>query len=389
MSSSKPTRRIAFLSAVDVTVRNGNLQRQLQVLRQLTHDQTNLVFIISLQSTPAKMRDWLEQERLHAQVIDTLRAGFARVWYILWYYSNSLFCTRFKFIKFFQIPPFPFEVLDKDISHALSFYLWPACIIGLQRRKKWYGRLTIDLNDVMGDRHSRTGHHSWISINPVLESQILRNPGIDCVAITPDDADLFNTAYGVRPRVWPFFPSESFCKLPIAVNRPRAIGYFAAKNTQNIEIISFLIEHNIVKAWVDLGLIVVLAGSGCDSLPDNFRRNFIAQGGELIGRVKSVEEFYGRVQVALNPIGPSTGVKIKSVEALVYGCNLVTSPWGTDSLLNEFFGDHLHVISWPLNAAELVKAGMLAVCHSRTESTLSNNSLCGYKALVTKHLLLD
>jgi Glycosyl transferases group 1 len=389
MTSPRVPRRITFLSAVNVKILNGNLQRQLQVLKQLTSDPNNLVEILSLHSTPESTQDWLMHEKLQAQVINTMRARFARYWYLLWYYGNSLLCVRLGWLKFFRFLPFPFEVLHPQIARAISFYLWPACILGLHRRRKWHGRLTIDLNDVMGDRHSRTGHRSWITIAPGLESQLLRDPGIDCVAITPNDSQLFDTIYGAQPRVWPFLPAEPIAKLPAAVNRTRAIGYFAAKNTQNEEFINFLVNHNVVKAWTERGLSVLLAGSGSDSLSDHIRGSFLAQGGELIGRVDSLADFYGRIQVALNPVGPSTGVKIKSVEALVHGCSLVTSRWGTDSLLNDFFSNRLHVIPWPLEAKKLIEAGLQAMFFAPTESPQCDDALVHYKAQITGRLLPD
>ena len=55
----------------------------------------------------------------------------------------------------------------------------------------------------------------------------------------------------------------------------------------------------------------------------------------------------------MNLTGPSTGAKIKSIEALIHGKNLVTTPYGADTFTREIFSQNIFNVGWPLNEREL------------------------------------
>jgi glycosyltransferase involved in cell wall biosynthesis len=49
---------------------------------------------------------------------------------------------------------------------------------------------------------------------------------------------------------------------------------------------------------------------------------------ELVGEMPDLADFYGRIDLAANPVQFGTGLKIKNVEAMAYGIPLITTPQG-------------------------------------------------------------
>lgn len=98
-------------------------------------------------------------------------------------------------------------------------------------------------------------------------------------------------------------------------------GIIAASNSINLVNIRACIDAFVEHLAQRLPpLEVVIAGSCCEALEDLRRFGFV----RLLGPVAEVGEFYGAVDAVLSPVAVSTGLKIKTGEALCHGKAVVS-----------------------------------------------------------------
>ena len=80
------------------------------------------------------------------------------------------------------------------------------------------------------------------------------------------------------------------------------------------------------KAWPmivnqDPELKLIIGGTVCEKIPEDKYSNIM-----LVGRVDSLDNFYQRGDVVINPVFQGTGLKIKTFEALSYGKVVIVHP---------------------------------------------------------------
>ena len=73
---------------------------------------------------------------------------------------------------------------------------------------------------------------------------------------------------------------------------------------------------------------LVIGGSVCGGLEDLARHPFV----DLVGRVDSLDAFYSRGWICVNPVSVGTGLKIKSIEAIARGKTLVCHPHAAEAM---------------------------------------------------------
>jgi len=123
------------------------------------------------------------------------------------------------------------------------------------------------------------------------------------------------------------------------------VGFIASGNHLNRQALNAFIEA----AGEDLaaGLYeLVVAGTVCDGLAD-------VPGLTKLGRVEDTADFYGSVDLAINPMEHGTGLKIKTVEALQHGVPLISTACGFDGLSSL---NHDHCLTDAAGVAERVGA---------------------------------
>ena len=110
---------------------------------------------------------------------------------------------------------------------------------------------------------------------------------------------------------------------------------------------------------------LLLAGSICRVLKP------AVAGVELIGEVDDVRDAYARAAVVINPVLAGTGLKTKTIEALAFGCPLVTTSCGAEGLERaagnafcvadhpaDFAGRVIDLLTQPVRAARLAHAAV-------------------------------
>jgi hypothetical protein len=344
--------RALYVSPMGLNVNNGMLQRQRQTLSAMCGLYEGAVDVLSLAASPTSMRRWLGEIGLAATVLDGVYARLARLNTAAWYGGGVILCNRLRWVDRFRFPlhtPLPKSWIDR-YSTILCYYPWAHCLLRLGRGGR---KVVVDLGDVMAERHERIGIRRWISLDTRDERAILES-GSRCVAISEDDALEFRRLYGVTMPVLPFSPADSERLMALAdAERPARVGFIGAPNFQNEEILRLLATPAFLDGLAKGGVELIVAGSICESVEATTLAALRRGGARVLGCVGSLESFYRQVAAVLNPVGPSTGVKIKSVETLMTGRSLITTRWGADSSLRDAFGSQVNYVNWPIDAQEL------------------------------------
>lgn len=185
----------------------------------------------------------------------------------------------------------------------------------------------VDTHDLLSSRcrqFKELGLAHWVDITESEEASAL-NQFDGIIAIEASEADTFRSLTQNRiPIVVAGHAAQTRATSANEATNEIRVGIIASDNQINrIEIQSFLKEvwPKVIQSTVNPSVRLVVAGSICHTL------NEFAdlKGVERIGVVEKLEEFYDRIQIAINPIQFGTGLKIKSVEALSFGKPLVAA----------------------------------------------------------------
>jgi hypothetical protein len=350
--------RVLYVSPCQTSPNNGMLQRQLQVLSWLDREHKGRLDVLSLGASSKDMDLWLERSKLECRSLRGLWASLAFWNSWAWYVGFVVLRNKLKLGRYFNFPvvtPLPDSYAER-YSLIVCYYPWAYALLTLDR---FGDRVVVDAGDVMANRHERIGTRRWISISPVDEQRMFKTAR--CVSISSTDRTEFGSLYGVETPVVPFVPPGVQELSLTASSKSAAVGFIAAPGYANEQIVSSLVTDGVIRSLASEGIEFLLAGGICGTLGDTLLHAVRAQGGVVLGRIDSLREFYSRVSVLMNPVGPSTGMKIKSVEALVSGRGLVTTRWGVDEHLTRFFGPQLTFVEWPLEG-KAVTAACVKAC---------------------------
>jgi len=365
-------KRILFISPLNVASNNGMMQRQIQILNFLNKSDVDLD-LLSLYSSPSNVNKWLDELKIKAFVLNGFFEFLTRLNAIAWYGGNVILCNKLKMIDAFHFPiriPASNHLLDR-YDRIICYYPWGFPLLRLDRAG---AKMVVDLGDVMADRHDRIGTRRWISLDKEQESSILKSKA-RCIAITLDDQREFQRIYGLTLPVIPFLPPgcAQLRSLPPST-QARKVGFLAALGYQNEEVVKALASEEFLSSMQAAGIELLIAGGICAAIPEHLRAAIRNSGGQVLGRISNLEEFYSQVGVILNPVGPSTGVKIKSVEALLAGRGLLTTKFGADAELLDLFHDQITLLNWPLRVSELALATTQAVLKATGSASTGNQA---------------
>jgi glycosyltransferase involved in cell wall biosynthesis len=116
---------------------------------------------------------------------------------------------------------------------------------------------------------------------------------------------------------------------PQPVPRPATadILFLGSPYTANVDGVRHFIEKSLprIRAAIPSARLLV-AGSICQVLRPGI------DGVELVGEIAEVKTAYARACVVINPVLAGSGLKTKTIEALAFGCPLVTTSCGAEGL---------------------------------------------------------
>ena len=360
--------RALYVSPIDVTVNNGMRQRQAQTMAVLADLYPGQCDVLSLGSSPGAMRRWLAGAGVKCHVVDGVWAWIAFANATAWYGGGVVLCNKLRLTRHFRFPirtPLPLAWFQRYAT-IVCYYPWAYHLLCLNRGGR---RVVVDLGDVMGERHCRIGKRRWISLASDDERAILHSDSRG-VAISESDAVEFARLYGRDLPVLPFCPPNAERLVELGdVARPRRVGYLAAPSYLNEAIIELLASSAFLEPLRAAGIELVVAGGICATADPRHLAAMRTGGARVLGPVQDIEGFYREVAVVLNPVGPSTGIKIKSVEALLAGCGLITTRWGIDATLQRLFSNQIRLLDWPTTPTAVAQATVdLVALTARPES---------------------
>jgi hypothetical protein len=336
-------------------------RRQQQMLGAVCSLFPGAVDLLSLGASEAQSRKWLEEKNVHPKLLGGFYPRLAQWNALFWYAGGVLLCNKLRCIRHFHFPlrtPIPRSWLDR-YELILCFYPWAYRLVGLRRAGS---KVIVDAGDVMADRHHRTGARRWISLTSKHERAVITSTA-RCIAISQDDRDEFMRLYGRELPVVSFVPPD-FAELNAVASepgRPATVGFMGAPSYVNEEILRTLSEPAFLQRLSVHGIELLIAGGICSTAAPSILSALQAGGAKILGRVRSTLDYYRQISATVNPVGPSTGVKIKSVETLIAGRALITTKWGADSLLAEAFPGQVLYTDWPIDAEMLADLCAAAV----------------------------
>ena len=256
------------------------------------------------------------------------------------------------------------EVVDSFQPTAVIFeYIYTAYLMdALTENQRKEICCLVDTHDVLHRRAEQFFAHGfphWLDITRQEEAAVL-NMFDAVIAIQDAEADTFRSLVGPRAKVitagHAVEPGHHDWKPDIeSVPEKVTVGYIGSKNFSNWQ----AIREFLLCAWPTVlmknanACELAIAGGICDwfDTDDNdqvlLSRNLhrespqdkatavdqrvLIENVKLLGRIENVEDFYGEIDLVINPVQFGTGLKIKNAESLRYGKLLITT-------LNGFVG---------------------------------------------------
>lgn len=106
----------------------------------------------------------------------------------------------------------------------------------------------------------------------------------------------------------------------------KTIGFIGAKNDVNVLGIEWLVREVLPFVYkMEPECKCIIAGDICGVISDN---DYYTK----IGRVKTLQEYYDQICLAINPTQNGTGLNIKGIEALSFGKPLISTEAGAKGL---------------------------------------------------------
>jgi len=240
---------------------------------------------------------------------------------------------------------------DWDIDCVWVHYVW--CSHVLTRVPPGIARI-IDTHDLFADRHkalAKSGAKlSFFYTSRRAERRGLRRAD-HVIAIQDAEADILASRYGL-PNVHTIGHVAEPAAVALTDSAPETggklrVGYIASINAINVAVLQALQRAIQGTAGAVAAAEWVLAGPIADHP---------AVDGALftrLGPVDAVADFYSQIDAALNPHMGGTGLKIKSVEALMHDCPLIATD---DALIG--LGSSRHSAHRCQSPADVVQAVM-------------------------------
>lgn len=360
--NSRP--RALFISPIDMFADNGMAHGQHQLLSALCSVYGNSVDLLSAGASPNLTRQWLGQGGIEVNVLSGFFPSLVRWNTTFWYGGGVILCNKLRLIDRFYFPirtPLPQSWIDR-YQVIVCYYAWHFHLLRLDRAAQ---KVIVDTGDIMADRHERIGARRWISLAMDDEKSVLKS-GSRCLAVSQDDIDEFERMYGECPQLLSFVPPNHKKLIELASGQmsPR-LGFLGAPGYVNEEILRVLSAPTFLNRLREAGIELLVAGGICETIDRNILSALEKYGVRILGRVRSTAEYYSQISATVNPVGPSTGVKIKSVETLIAGRVLVTTRWGADPGLALSFPGQVVYVDWPPDLKALAEACIAAIRASK------------------------
>jgi len=241
----------------------------------------------------------------------------------------------------------------------------------------------IDTHDVFTDRHKLFAENQvepeWFYTSKEMEKKGLCRADY-VIAIKDRDAQFF-MSLGL-PRVITighFFPAQTN---RMNHHKDADLLFLASDNISNVMAWRYFTEDILERIVQRIPRVSIqVAGRICQRIPDS---PFY----QKIGTISDLTAIYSSVKVAINPVTFGTGLKIKSIEPLAYGCPVVTTPPGIEGIedaenqgvlvgktSDDFAGHLVSLLTEPSRYNEQSEMGHRYFCRYQAQNKQRLNSL--------------
>ncbi len=216
------------------------------------------------------------------------------------------------------------------INVVIIQYITLTYVSGYVRRQCPDARTIVDTHDVMHLRNAEfeeMGTNSWLKVNAEQE-----RTAIECcdaaIAISDEDQESLQALVPGKPvlKVTYALPPQTRQGGAPSANNKTTLGFIGSDGDANRMGLADFLRESWPKLTDHFGDSILLRVAGpIDTRPfETDKPSNI----EFIGVVDSLADFYGSIDIAINPTTIRSGFKIKSLEALAWGIPLVTTPAG-------------------------------------------------------------
>lgn len=217
---------------------------------------------------------------------------------------------------------YPFG-LEKYVEHLNNQMHFDAIVLQYMRLSRLLTYTSIPkkaiyTHDVFSYKDLRTGAPFYEACDAHEEAIAMqRCPNI--FAIQEDEATYYSYL-APNSKIFTVYSHFDYHQQP--VTRNKNILFLASRMEFNVNGILWFLD----KAWPmivnqDPELKLIIGGTVCEKIPEDKYSNIM-----LVGRVDSLDNFYQRGDVVINPVFQGTGLKIKTFEALSYGKVVIVHP---------------------------------------------------------------
>ena len=259
-------------------------------------------------------------------------------------------------------------------------------------------RRIIDTHDVFTGRNQRLRSQGiggdWISFTAQQERKLLQRADT-VIAIQKQEADFFQSLIAPGKVVLVDVLSKAK-RIRSCGHAEPILGFLGSPNIVNRSALNWFLQEiwpAIIRLRPEARLRV--GGGICEGSPD-------LPGIEYVGAFDDRDAFYEGCRCMINPCLGGTGLKIKSVESLVYGRPLVTTSHGAAGLeagqkdcmlitddAGEF-GEHcMHLLASPEEAERIGRLAWVFIEKRRAQSLQVLADALGYPNSVEQNLNLD
>jgi glycosyltransferase involved in cell wall biosynthesis len=195
-------------------------------------------------------------------------------------------------------------------------------------------RYWVDTHDILHKRAERYRTAGATVTHPILASQEARDlETYDAIlAIQKQEGDQLRELVPHRPVIvvphgidLPILPERTS-----DARQPTRLGFLGGRDESNRHALDWFVDRIWPNIRSRFGEKVELhvAGQICHA----WQPRGDGIGIVIVGPIDSIEHFWPSIDIAINPVRFGSGLKIKNVEALAYGCPLITTSIGAEGL---------------------------------------------------------
>lgn len=201
-------------------------------------------------------------------------------------------------------------------------------LLKLLQQPHQHTKIAIDIHDIQAIRADSFANAglSWVATSLATELSMI-NSFDKVISIQDEETEILTTTISSKkiftlphlPRIETLPPLE---RQPILT-----LGFIGSNATPNRDALESFIDKILpfLQNELELEFKIKIAGSICDHIQCNKKI-------ELLGKVDSLLDFYSQIDIAINPVRAGSGLKIKTIEAIMMSKPIITTVTGAQGL---------------------------------------------------------